>query len=269
MECQYLTIIMADAGGGAAVAGDKLHVTSEPLKFNNAQPLHAKDNHHQQQDTTLTGVNVRKLIANAGSGSDQSNFHIPDSWSFGSLLGLTRGTAHGCRVRGELVVNKVTGKLQITASGHGLFGPHTPHSAMNFTHRFDRLQFGPDYPGLVNPLDQSIQITDEVFTSFTYQITIVPTIYTDSNGRYISTSQYAVTEMAHKTPESQAQGGGPMNARVPGILISYDIDPVLVTVVEEGGGWFFFLIRSFGVVGGVWTCAGGALRLASMLGIDK
>jgi hypothetical protein len=46
---------------------------------------------------------------------------------------------------------------------------------MNFTHRIDRLQFGGNYPGLVNPLDHAIQITEECKVScITFYLNIDP-----------------------------------------------------------------------------------------------
>jgi hypothetical protein len=59
----------------------------------------------------------------------------------------------GCRLSGQIELNKVSGALHITAAGHGFTGAHTPHEIINFTHRIDRLQFGLNYPGIVNPLD--------------------------------------------------------------------------------------------------------------------
>jgi len=32
---------------------------------------------------------------------------------------------------------------------------------MNFSHRIDKLSFGRDYPGLVNPLDNSLEYATE------------------------------------------------------------------------------------------------------------
>lgn len=82
-----------------------------------------------------------------------------------------------CRIVGSIELNKVQGNFHITTFGHGYFGPHTyviyvslldvirDHDKMNFTHRIDRLQFGIDYPGLMNPLDKTYQVAHEGITN--------------------------------------------------------------------------------------------------------
>ncbi|KAJ1567341.1 hypothetical protein HK405_006319, partial [Cladochytrium tenue] len=104
-----------------------------------------------------------------------------------------------CRIRGDVVVNKVSGMLHFTALGHGhMDAHHVAHDALNFTHRVDRLSFGKFYPGLVNPLDHSLEIANEHFEMFQYFVSVVPTIYVDRNrafgSKYVLTNQYAVTD---------------------------------------------------------------------------
>ncbi|KAJ3390202.1 Inorganic pyrophosphatase [Lobulomyces angularis] len=170
-----------------------------------------------------------------------------------------------CRIKGRADVNKVSGMLHFTALGHGYWGAHTPHEAINFTHRIDQLSFGKYYPGLVNPLDNSLEFSDQHFTSFRYFIHVVPTIFVDhnrganpfffmkaissifDNEKILLTNQYAVTE--HKT-EMKDHG-------TPGVFFRYDIEPISVRITEEKASSFIhFLVRMCGICGGTFVTIG-------------
>jgi endoplasmic reticulum-Golgi intermediate compartment protein 2 len=139
----------------------------------------------------------------------------------------------------------------------------------NFSHHINELSFGPYYPSLVNPLDNTVATTDGHFHKFQYYCNIVPTIYTtdvhrlslsphsahdaeepltnlDASGHGVSgstvwTNQYAVTEQSHPIPENN----------VPGVFFKYDIEPLLLVVNEERGGLLALLVRLVNVVSGV------------------
>lgn len=131
------------------------------------------------------------------------------------------------------------------------------------------MSFGPYYPSLVNPLDKTKATTDEHFYKFQYYLSIVPTIYTDdasllplletvnrqgkhpaksvfSSSHAMKTNQYAVTSQSHTVPETW----------VPGIFVKFDIEPIMLTVAEEWGGFFPLLIRLVNVISGVMVAGG-------------
>jgi hypothetical protein len=143
-----------------------------------------------------------------------------------------------------------------------------PPSEFNFSHIINHMSFGPHYPLLENPLSQTRSTTNENFHKFQYYTSVVPTIYTTnpstltlsppehildpSHNDYrpstsiwdkntVWTNQYAVTEQSHNVNE--------MN--VPGIFFKYDIEPILLLVSEERGGFMTFLARLVNVVSGV------------------
>ncbi len=74
-----------------------------------------------------------------------------------------------CRYQGSFKVFKVSGMLHFTASGHGHGGVHIDHQMMNFSHRIDRLSFGPLYPGIKNPLDHTFEIANARKLVFFYK----------------------------------------------------------------------------------------------------
>ncbi|KAJ3393880.1 hypothetical protein HDU84_000843 [Entophlyctis sp. JEL0112] len=167
-------------------------------------------------------------------------------------------------IKGHISVNRVAGMFHITALGHGYMDlKHVPHEAMNFTHRVDKLSFGIDYPGLVNPLDSSLEIADGYFEMFQYFVSIVPTIYVDKRrtfGSVILANQYAVTDhkkiVGHETRE----------AGIPGIFLKYDIEPISVRVTESRASFMHFLTRLCGITGGIYVTVGLMNNLIRFVG---
>lgn len=52
---------------------------------------------------------------------------------------------------------------------------------------------------------------------------------------------------------------------LPGIFFKYDLEPIHLTLQERTTSFYHFLIRLVGVIGGVWTCTGFALRTIARL----
>ncbi|KAL3898191.1 MAG: hypothetical protein SGCHY_002913 [Lobulomycetales sp.] len=165
-----------------------------------------------------------------------------------------------CRINGVVNVNRMTGLLHITAAGHGLWGAHTPHDVMNFTHRIDSFYFGNPFPGRVNPLDRSYEHTHKPFSTIKYFLNLVPTIYIDhasSNplrivlgGRTMNTNQYAVTE--YRTESDDERSGN-----IPGIFFKYEIEPISVRVTaEKQSSLVHFVVRLAAILGGLFVCTG-------------
>src|SRR5436190_8684297 len=119
--------------------------------------------------------------------------------------------------------------------------------AFNFSHIISDLSFGPHYQSLHNPLSNTIATTSDRFYRYQYFLSLVPTIYaiTGSNGpplvKTIETNQYAVTSQSHTVPENM----------VPGIFFKFDIEPILLTVIAQRGGFLALIIRIVNVVSGV------------------
>jgi hypothetical protein len=125
-----------------------------------------------------------------------------------------------------------------------------------------------------NPLDNTIAVTptpDDHFHKFQYYLSIVPTIYTDdssilgklespdsesvSGGLFathaIKTNQYAVTSQSRNVPENY----------VPGVFVKFDIEPIMLNVVEESGGFWPLVVRLVNVVSGVMVAGGWAWQM--------
>ncbi|KAH8547921.1 endoplasmic reticulum vesicle transporter-domain-containing protein [Umbelopsis sp. PMI_123] len=161
-----------------------------------------------------------------------------------------------CRVLGSFEVNKVAANLHITAQGHGYqTGVHTDHQVLNFTHRIDEFSFGKLYPNLVNPLDDSFEMSESHFQTFQYFMSVVPTTYIDNSHNVLETYQYAVTDSSKSFTEIEAL------YNIPGIFFKYDFEPISVRITEKRPSFTHFLVRLSGIIGGAVVCVGFAYRI--------
>ncbi|KAF6775252.1 hypothetical protein AHF37_05527 [Paragonimus kellicotti] len=101
---------------------------------------------------------------------------------------LTKLGSEGCRIHGELQVNKVAGSFHIAPGSS--FATNNVHvhnmqgltdARVNMTHKISSLSFGPSYPDQVNPLDGVTMYIVEPFQMITYYMKLVPTIYIRHN----------------------------------------------------------------------------------------
>lgn len=152
--------------------------------------------------------------------------------------------------------------------------------AFNFSHHINELSFGPFYPSLTNPLDNTVATTDDNFYKYQYYLSVVPTVYTTdakalrkiekytespssgSDGldqhphRYskntVFTNQYAVTEQSRPVPENA----------VPGVFVKFDIEPILLTIAEEWSSVPALFIRLVNVISGVLVAGGWLFQIS-------
>ncbi|KAJ2956324.1 hypothetical protein NQZ79_g7812 [Umbelopsis isabellina] len=161
-----------------------------------------------------------------------------------------------CRILGSFGSNKVAANLHITAQGHGYqTGIHTSHEVLNFTHRIDEFSFGELYPSLINPLDDSIEISESHFEIFQYFLSVVPTTYIDNSNNLLDTYQYAVTDSKKMFTEVEAVNF------IPGIFFRYDFEPISVRITEKRQSFSHFLVRLSGIIGGAVVTVGFAYRV--------
>jgi hypothetical protein len=67
-----------------------------------------------------------------------------------------------CRIYGSMEAKKVTGNLHITTLGHGYWSwEHTDHALMNLSHVIHEFSFGPYFPEIAQPLDSSVEVSNE------------------------------------------------------------------------------------------------------------
>ncbi|CEQ43066.1 SPOSA6832_04948, partial [Sporobolomyces salmonicolor] len=220
--CHYLTVDVRDA------VGDRLHISDEfkkdgtTFEIGQAQVLQNLINPREPSASEIiSGSKGRKVFPRTA--------HVVEN-----------GPA--CRIWGSMDVKKVTGNLHITTLGHGyLSWEHTDHALMNLSHVVHEFSFGPYFPRIVQPLDNSVRAdpADLFFRNagadfhiFQYFLSVVSTTYVDARRRILHTNQYSVTDMSRETEHGRG---------VPGIFFKYDIEPMSLT----------FLVRLAGIIGGI------------------
>ncbi|RMZ70669.1 copii-coated vesicle [Pyrenophora seminiperda CCB06] len=271
MRCADLHVNMQDAAGDRTLAGELLR--KDPTSW-----------------SQWTGRNLERGTHELGIEADKAQ-PGDEAWDVHEQLGKARkrkfsktprirGETDSCRIFGSLDGNKVQGDFHITARGHGYmeFGDHLDHSSFNFSHIIREMSFGPHYPSLINPLDATIAVTptpEDKFYKFQYYLSIVPTIYTEDasliprleavtnakdqpgaaslfhTARAVKTNQYAVTSQSHTVPDNF----------VPGVFVKFDIEPIMLAVVEEWSGFWKLVVTLVNVVSGVMVAGSWAWQM--------
>ncbi len=139
----------------------------------------------------LKGWNIASVLLNATQClNDRSNPMI------------TAKLNEGCRISGNMKVNKVSGNFHI-AHGESVvrdgrhihqFNPLDAHN-FNMSHTIHSISFGEPYPNQpIDPLSGRSRIADPATGLSQYFIKIIPTIYTDTSGDKLYTNRYTATE---------------------------------------------------------------------------
>ncbi|KAF9901843.1 hypothetical protein BX616_002114, partial [Lobosporangium transversale] len=160
MPCDALTVDLRDIANVQLSLSDKLHKI--PTHFTLSSGVSRTDKMRDQP------LNVKQLVRAASRNAALAQ------------ASKQKGNEDfkACRIFGSFESNKLSSNLHIMAAGHGYFGtPHTDHNVMNMTHKIDEFSFGELYPTIVNPLDDSFEISETAFEAFQYFIVVVPTIY--------------------------------------------------------------------------------------------
>ncbi|KAJ4302330.1 hypothetical protein N0V88_002474 [Collariella sp. IMI 366227] len=250
MRCADIHVNVQDAAGDRILAAERLK--RDPTIW--AQWVDGKGVHKLGRDSHGKVVSTEGYMDDEGFGEE----HVHDIVALGRKRAKW-GKTPRCRVYGSLELNKVQGDFHITARGHGYmeFGEHLGHEAFNFSHIISELSFGPFLPSLVNPLDRTVNTSPGHFHKFQYFLSVVPTTYSVGHpgkrgSTSIFTNQYAVTEQSQAVPENM----------IPGIFVKYDIEPILLNIVETRDSLFVFLIKVINVLSGALVAGHWGYRLS-------
>eukprot|EP00798_Chlamydomonas_sp_ICE-L_P025639 gene25639-11297_t len=179
------------------------------------------------------------------------------------LESVKESKGEGCKLWGSLVVNKVAGNFHFAPGRSFQQGGMHIHdiapfgdAEMDFTHTITKLSFGPDYPGMKNPLDglrvkSKSQGGKDASGMYQYFVKVVPTLYTSlkAPNKAIHTNQYSVTE-------NFRESSGGMGRSLPGLFVFYDLSPIKVSVSEQKTSFMHFITSVCAIVGGVFTVSG-------------
>lgn len=233
MPCHYLTVDVRDA------VGDRLHVSEE----------------FKKEGTTFEIGQAQRIKNLEYLGDQSASSMLKASKARRKFESTKRIVKDGpaCRIYGTMEVKRVTGNLHVTTLGHGYMSwEHTDHSLMNLSHVIHEFSFGPFFPRIVQPLDNSVELASGPFHIFQYFVSVVSTRYVDAGKRTLDTNQYSVTDMSRETQHGKG---------VPGIFFKYDIEPMSLTIEERTTSLVDFLVRLAGIVGGILVCSNYAWRV--------
>ena len=293
MRCADLHVNMQDAAGDRTLAGELLRKDPTSwsqwtgnnlergthefgIEADKAQPWEEVWDVHEQ----LGKARKRKFSRTPRTKGETDSCRIFGSLDGNKVQGDFHITArgHGYMEFGEHLDHSCECSLcRVTGEGKRCILTHDV--AFNFSHIIREMSFGPYYPSLTNPLDATIAVTptpEDKFYKFQYYLSIVPTIYTDDStlmpqleaaavatkddpgaaslfhhAHAIKTNQYAVTSQSHKVPDNY----------VPGIFVKFDIEPIMLAVVEEWSGFWKLLVTLVNVVSGVMVAGGWAWQM--------
>lgn len=160
----------------------------------------------------------------------------------------------GCNMHGFLEVNKVAGSIHFSpGKSFHQFNIHvydifSLQREYNVSHKINKLSFGKEFPGVVNPLDGAQWLQASSSGLYQYFVKVVPTIYTDIIGHKTHTNQFSVTE--------HFKDGNVYPKPVPGVIFIYDFSPIKVIFTEENRSLLHFLTHICAIIGGVFTVSG-------------
>jgi len=211
----------------------------------------------QPQDCCNTCESVQEAYRKKGWTASPDSFEQCNREGWSKKMEEQMG--EGCQVYGYLLVNKVAGNFHF-APGKS-FQQHHMHVhdlqpyknfKFNLSHTINRLSFGKEFPGIINPLDQvskSTENPDHIMGMYQYFVKVVPTIYETLNGNTLNTNQFSVTE--HFKPIKGEGSHG-----LPGVFFMYELSPIMVKFTESRKSFTHFLTSLCAIIGGVFTVAG-------------
>ncbi|EJF59129.1 hypothetical protein DICSQDRAFT_156384 [Dichomitus squalens LYAD-421 SS1] len=245
MPCQYLSIDLRDA------VGDRLYLSDgfrrDGTKFDIGQATSLKEH--------AAMLSARQAVSQSrrSRGFFDTLLHRTKSSFKPTYNYQPDGSA--CRIYGTITAKRVTANLHVTTLGHGYAShEHVDHKFMNLSHVITEFSFGPYFPDITQPLDNSFEMAHDPFVAYQYFLHVVPTTYIAPRSKPLHTNQYSVT---HYTRVLDHHRG------TPGIFFKFDLEPIHMTIHQRTTSLAAFLLRCAGVVGGVFVCMGYAVKIGT------
>ncbi|KAI0077801.1 DUF1692-domain-containing protein [Panus rudis PR-1116 ss-1] len=255
MPCQFLSVDLRDA------VGDRLYLSDgfrrDGTLFDIGQATTLKEH--------AAALSARQAVSQSRKSRGFFSIFRRNKSDFKPTYNY-QPAGSACRVYGTIPVKKVTANLHITTLGHGYASAqHVDHRLMNLSHVITEFSFGPYFPDITQPLDNSFELTDEPFVAYQYFLHVVPTTYIAPRSAPLHTHQYSVT---HYTRIMEHNRG------IPGIFFKFDLEPLKLTIHQRTTSLLQLMIRCVGVIGGVFVCMGYAVKLSThavdaVTGADK
>lgn len=249
LPCQVLSVDAIDMSGKHEVDLDtniwKLHLNKEGQIFNSEyfSDLVEKDHSSHKHDGNES--------QHEDSLKEHEHGFSQDAEKMIKSVKHAMENGEGCRVYGVLDVQRVAGNFHISVHGLNIFVAQQIFGGsnhVNVSHVIHNLSFGPEYPGIHNPLDGTTRILHDASGTFKYYIKIVPTEYRYLSKTVLPTNQFSVTEYFVPMKE--------VDRSWPAVYFLYDLSPITVTIKEERRSFLHFITRLCAVLGGTFALTG-------------
>mmetsp|Transcript_30452 Transcript_30452/g.37361 ORF Transcript_30452/g.37361 Transcript_30452/m.37361 type:complete len:378 (-) Transcript_30452:55-1188(-) len=174
-------------------------------------------------------------------------------------LRLDTETHEGCRVMGDLHVQRVSGNFHLAlGASHEVHGKHVHQFVLsdipkfNCSHTINHLSFGPYFRKQLTPLNkQKHLIVNEGSGVFTYNIHIIPVEYMSPLGYKTNSNQFKY-DFKYKHI-LKPKPGQLMMAALPGVFFIYKFSPFMLQINEKRQSLFGLLIDLCALCGGVYA----------------
>eukprot|EP01084_Bolivina_argentea_P003305 6206_1 len=171
-------------------------------------------------------------------------------------------SAEGCRVTGQLHIQKVSGNFHLAlGAAHDIHGKHIHQFVLsdiprfNCSHTINELSFGEYFPGQQLPLNtMSHTIEKEGGGVFTYNLKIIPVEYLSAMGYKTYSNTYSYSYKYRHIPPTQP--GQRMQAALPGIFFVYKINPYMLQISKERESFVSFIVNLCAIAGGIFAISG-------------
>jgi hypothetical protein len=160
-----------------------------------------------------------------------------------------------CRIIADISTGFSRGELLISAGGDLQMPVHFKHDLtyfgdnVNLSHWIGNLRFGPDFPGLSNPLDNAQwKQKGRGFFYYRYKTNLVPTIAQDGP-RKVESVQYSASFSDKSITKT-------VSKRHPAIAFAFDTSPITVKLSVQKPSIVAWVTGLLAIVGGGFTIGG-------------
>jgi hypothetical protein len=168
----------------------------------------------------------------------------------------TIADGEACRITAEIGTRFRAGELLVSPAGNIQTPVHYKHDltyfgeSVNLSHWIKTLRWGPDFPGLANPLDgfQYAQRAHGFFV-FHYKLNLVPTIARDEKGRQIFSQQYSASFSEKAITKT-------VSKRRPALAFEFDTAPIVVKCIAKSRSLLKWATGLLAMVGGGFAIGG-------------
>lgn len=189
----------------------------------------------------------------------------PKDYVFGQCVdeayaGAPPESNEGCRIDAHLHIRKVAATLHLGVGRHFrkeyVKVPDLREyvASLDFSHEIGHLSFGPEFPGLIQVLDErkKSQHIQGISEHYQYDIHVIPTRYLEDGADEINSHQYSVTEYVKNIDHRQRH----QELVALGLWANYDFTPFEVKVTVSRKPLTHFLTECCAILGGIFAFTG-------------